>query len=74
MESEIHKELGKMLHSLLPSYMIPPSITILDKMPVNHSGKKDRRLLSQNIRQKAVSTMTEEKRLPSTATQCAMRA
>lgn len=71
-ETKIQEELEKMLRSLLPSYMIPQSITILDKMPVNHNGKTDRRLLSESVKQKA--SPTGDKRPPSTATEKAMQA
>ncbi|KAI4248827.1 MAG: hypothetical protein L6R40_000838 [Gallowayella cf. fulva] len=70
-EAKVHEELEKMLRSRLPSYMIPHSITVLDKMPVNHNGKTDRKLLSDRVQQKAERTV--EKRSPSTTTQKAMQ-
>ena len=72
METKIHEALEKMLRSLLPSYMVPQSITILNKMPVNHNGKIDRRLLSESVKQK--TTPSGEKWPPSTTTQKAMQA
>lgn len=53
--------------------MIPQSITILDKMPVNKNGKVDRRLLSESVNKQQVSP-TGEKRSPSTATEKAIQA
>lgn len=70
-ETKVHEELEKMLRSLLPSYMVPRSITVLDKMPVNHNGKTDRKLLSDGVQQKVAPT--GEKRWPSTTTQKAMQ-
>lgn len=32
---------------MLPNYMIPKSIVILDKLPVNLNGKIDRKALSK---------------------------
>lgn len=72
METKVHEELEKMLRSLLPSYMVPQTITILDKMPVNHNGKTDRKLLSDSVQHK--SGPTGGKRPPSTTAQKAMQA
>ena len=33
------------LRKLLPSYMIPKSIKVLDKLPINNNGKIDRKAL-----------------------------
>ena len=41
-EHEIKKELSK----LIPNYMIPKKIIIIDKIPVNNNGKYDRKKLS----------------------------
>ena len=35
------------LKTMLPNYMIPKSIVILDKLPVNLNGKTDRKALSK---------------------------
>lgn len=35
------------LKTMLPNYMIPKSIVILDKLPVNLNGKIDRKALSK---------------------------
>ncbi|KAL6787540.1 hypothetical protein J3E68DRAFT_445398 [Trichoderma sp. SZMC 28012] len=37
----------EMLRQQLPSYMVPRTITILDKMPINSSGKIDRQALAK---------------------------
>ena len=42
-EEDIKKELSK----LIPSYMIPKSFVILDKLPINKNGKYDRKKLSE---------------------------
>ncbi|KAK2685099.1 Enniatin synthetase [Fusarium oxysporum] len=38
------------LQSLVPSYMIPSSIVVLDKMPLNANGKVDRKELARKAR------------------------
>ncbi|KAF2149161.1 acetyl-CoA synthetase-like protein [Myriangium duriaei CBS 260.36] len=45
-ESHIKESLG----TLLPPYMIPTSITVLDKMPLNTNGKIDHRELAKKSR------------------------
>nr|AHZ65449.1 peramine synthetase [Epichloe coenophiala] len=70
-ESKMRRELEQLLRSKLPSYMVPQSIRILDKMPVNHTGKIDRSMLSESLQQKAPPTA--RKRLPSTAPERAMQ-
>ncbi|KAI4265034.1 MAG: hypothetical protein L6R35_007224, partial [Caloplaca aegaea] len=72
LETQVQDELEKMLRSRLASYMIPQSITILDKMPVNNNGKVDRRLLSESVKQQVAPT--GEKRWPSTAAEKAIQA
>ncbi|KEZ39119.1 hypothetical protein SAPIO_CDS10511 [Scedosporium apiospermum] len=42
------RELDDHMHAYLPSYMIPQTITILDRMPVNSNGKVDRVVLLRN--------------------------
>lgn len=42
-EDYIKEELSK----LIPSYMMPKVIEILDSIPVNNNGKYDRRKLSE---------------------------
>ncbi|EHA25438.1 non-ribosomal peptide synthetase [Aspergillus niger ATCC 1015] len=42
----IERDLQQILKSRLPWYMVPAMIRILDDMPTNHSGKIDRRALS----------------------------
>lgn len=42
-EVDIKKELAK----LVPSYMVPKSIIVLEEMPVNNNGKYDRKKLSE---------------------------
>lgn len=40
---DINNELSK----LLPSYMIPKSIKVLNKLPINNNGKIDRKALNE---------------------------
>ncbi|KAG6310542.1 hypothetical protein E4U22_003218 [Claviceps purpurea] len=42
----IHMELKKMLQEKLPLYMVPQSILVLEKMPLNMNGKIDRQALA----------------------------
>ncbi|PYH94048.1 non-ribosomal peptide synthetase [Aspergillus ellipticus CBS 707.79] len=42
----IEKRLKQMLQKSLPSYMVPAVVKVLDKMPINHNGKIDRRSLA----------------------------
>ncbi|KAK2611924.1 hypothetical protein QQS21_002030 [Conoideocrella luteorostrata] len=42
---KIIDELNDALQAKLPSYMVPRMVTVLDRMPVNASGKIDRRAL-----------------------------
>ncbi|KAG5960273.1 NRPS protein [Claviceps arundinis] len=44
----IQKELKIMLQEKLPPYMIPHSILVLEKMPLNTNGKLDRQALAQS--------------------------
>ncbi|PWY83572.1 non-ribosomal peptide synthetase [Aspergillus heteromorphus CBS 117.55] len=43
----INKRLRQLLKSRLPSYMVPAVIQVIDKMPINHNGKIDRRVLAR---------------------------
>lgn len=43
-------QLGTHLQTLLPAYMIPAQTIVLDEMPVNPSGKVDRRALAHDAR------------------------
>ncbi|KAF4984587.1 hypothetical protein FZEAL_264 [Fusarium zealandicum] len=45
----IQQSLEAELRANLPTYMIPQSITVLDRMPMNASGKVDRAALSKNV-------------------------
>ncbi|BBM00787.1 non-ribosomal peptide synthetase [Microbulbifer sp. GL-2] len=46
-ESGLEMTLRQHLKSLLPDYMIPTAIVLLDDLPLNSSGKVDRKKLSQ---------------------------
>ncbi|KAI3333060.1 hypothetical protein F4824DRAFT_277782 [Ustulina deusta] len=45
MTEKIRTQLQELLRNQLPSYMVPQTITILEKMPVTENGKVDRRAL-----------------------------
>ncbi|KKP01739.1 AMP-binding enzyme [Trichoderma harzianum] len=46
-DSAAQDQVLEMLRQQLPSYMVPRTITILDKMPINSSGKIDRQALAK---------------------------
>ncbi|KAG6012676.1 NRPS protein [Claviceps pusilla] len=46
MPANLQDELLALLRANLPSYMVPRSITILDKLPINENGKVDRKALA----------------------------
>lgn len=59
--------LKKHLRSLLPDYMIPAYIILLDEIPVNASGKADRKALLELIRSEAGKSVVKAQ--PKTATE-----
>ncbi|GJN86751.1 nonribosomal peptide synthase [Purpureocillium lilacinum] len=48
---DMEEKLYEVLRSKLPSYMVPESLTILDKMPVNQNGKINRQALAKRPQQ-----------------------
>jgi hypothetical protein len=48
MEGKVLQRLNQSLESLLPRNMLPQSITILDRMPINRNGKVNRRKLAKS--------------------------
>ncbi|KAF4993043.1 hypothetical protein FDECE_13529 [Fusarium decemcellulare] len=50
MRQKLREQLEACLKENLPSYMIPHKLTILDRMPINVSGKVDRKALAATIR------------------------
>lgn len=71
-EGRIRQELEQLLKAQLPSYMVPHSISILEKIPVNRNGKKDRRKLSENLVQRRTSTVGT-RRAPTTESEKKMQ-
>ncbi|TLD03907.1 hypothetical protein PgNI_11271 [Pyricularia grisea] len=55
--SDIEAKILNSLRGLLPSYMVPKRVVVLDKMPLNENGKVDRKSLSVDAQ--AVPTVDE---------------
>ncbi|SPJ78124.1 uncharacterized protein FTOL_06513 [Fusarium torulosum] len=64
----VREELEARLLNHLPAYMIPKVITILDEMPVNTSGKVDRKALVGTLRTRT-APVRGEVREPNTKTE-----
>ncbi|KAI9903483.1 hypothetical protein N3K66_000012 [Trichothecium roseum] len=64
MEHSISDQLLERLQTLLPAYMIPQTIKVLDRMPLNDNGKVDRRALAEV--KTARETADEDKTQPRT--------
>ncbi|KAL6800822.1 hypothetical protein GGI42DRAFT_361069 [Trichoderma sp. SZMC 28013] len=47
-DSAAQEQVLEMLRRQLPSYMVPRTITVLEKMPINSSGKIDRQALAKH--------------------------
>ncbi|KAJ3580402.1 hypothetical protein NPX13_g168 [Xylaria arbuscula] len=60
MTEKVRGQLHELLRDVLPSYMVPQSITVLDKMPVNDNGKVDRRALVQKASKVVVPRGTKQ--------------
>jgi amino acid adenylation domain-containing protein len=43
------EDLNQWLKARLPSYMVPPSVVVLDEMPLNKNGKVDRQALANTV-------------------------
>ncbi|KJZ72182.1 hypothetical protein HIM_08447 [Hirsutella minnesotensis 3608] len=48
-KKKVKQELHQRLYAQLPSYMVPRTIIVLDEMPVNNSGKLNRRELADRM-------------------------
>ncbi|XP_044715671.1 AMP-binding enzyme domain-containing protein [Hirsutella rhossiliensis] len=66
-DARVQGQLQDMAKLKLPSYMVPHAITILDKMPIDHNGKTDRRLLAESAREQESPPLGDKKLPPSTA-------
>lgn len=64
MEHGIADQLLERLRTLLPAYMVPQTIKVLDRMPLNDNGKVDRRALAEV--KMARETADEDKTQPRT--------
>ncbi|ENI04720.1 hypothetical protein COCC4DRAFT_40817 [Bipolaris maydis ATCC 48331] len=47
---EVQQQLDELVRLQLPSYMVPQSIQVLDKLPINQNGKVDRKALAQRTK------------------------
>lgn len=65
MERQIQDELRQRLQAMLPPYMVPNTLKVLDQMPVNENGKVDRKSLTQMI-QLPMASADGQKRPPET--------
>ncbi|EGU72901.1 hypothetical protein FOXB_16587 [Fusarium oxysporum f. sp. conglutinans Fo5176] len=70
-EGKIRQKLNKKLESLLPRYMVPHSITILDRMPISRNGKVNRRMLAESCQTQ--NKTHDIKQQPTTAMQREMQ-
>lgn len=65
LNQKVQRELYDRLQQLLPQYMIPQSMTVLDKMPINQNGKVDRSALTARV-QVRKSTRVSSRQEPRT--------
>ncbi|RSL49592.1 hypothetical protein CEP54_012351 [Fusarium duplospermum] len=73
-KQNVHQELEARLRANLPTYMIPQTITILERMPLNASGKVDRAALSLSITPKTKTRAAGSSlRKPTTEMEVTMR-
>ncbi|UPK92404.1 hypothetical protein LCI18_003339 [Fusarium solani-melongenae] len=73
-KQNVHQELEARLRANLPTYMIPQTITILERMPLNASGKVDRVALSLSITPKTKARAARAAlRKPTTEMEVTMR-
>ncbi|KAI0527995.1 hypothetical protein F5B22DRAFT_653082 [Xylaria bambusicola] len=57
---KVRGQLHELVRDTLPSYMMPQSITVLDKMPVTENGKVDRRALVQTASKVVIPRGTKQ--------------
>lgn len=56
---EVQQQLDKLIRSQLPSYMVPQSIHVLDKLPINQNGKVDRAALLSRTRTDTAAAISQ---------------
>ncbi|RAH76885.1 acetyl-CoA synthetase-like protein [Aspergillus japonicus CBS 114.51] len=66
------RELRQMLQARLPQYMVPQSIVVVDKMPINNNGKVDRQALAKQAHMCARSKVIPDKIAPGSDTEHAL--
>ncbi|KAL6152849.1 NRPS [Exserohilum turcicum] len=64
---EVQQQLDELVKLQLPSYMVPQSIQVLDKLPINQNGKVDRKALIQRTKTQTVVNQEGLQRELSTA-------
>ncbi|KAK5989807.1 Nonribosomal peptide synthetase dtxS1 [Cladobotryum mycophilum] len=64
LKQKVQDQLQEKLRARLPSYMIPETVTILDKMPTNERGEIDRQALAKESQ--ILFTVRATKRQPTT--------
>ncbi|KAI9899658.1 hypothetical protein N3K66_006119 [Trichothecium roseum] len=74
LNQRIQEELFERLKALLPPYMVPSVITILENMPINDNGKVDRRALGERIKAQIKATWATVSEQPRTNTELSMQA
>lgn len=52
---EVQQQLEEVSRAQLPGYMVPQSINVLNKFPINENGKVDRKVLAQRTQTHAVT-------------------
>ncbi|KAG5951860.1 NRPS protein [Claviceps sorghi] len=70
----LQDELMAMLRASLPSYMVPRSIAVLDRLPINENGKVNRRALQESVVADRPASSTAPKRQPTSRVERIMRA
>lgn len=63
-KQKVQQQLLERLQIQLPSYMVPQTITVLDKMPVNDNGKVDRKVLAASTPRAVIKAQQSQDQQP----------